>query len=234
MATTMTLTELKDAIRQRADQVNSNFVTDEELTSYINQSYFELYDLLVQKYGDDYFVSSATIATDGVNDKFSLPADFLKLLGLDLSLSTDAKVTIKPFTLNDRNRYSIPNFQSFYGVTNLRYRLHGNQLWLTPKPAAGQTLTVIYVPRLTTLTNPADVMEGLSGWTEYVILDCIIKCKLKEESDASTELAMKAAMIKRIEDAAEDRDAGNPTTVSDTQWHEGWWPVPGGYGGGPG
>ena len=48
----MTLTQLIAAVRQRADFVNSQFVTDAELTSYINQSYFELYDLLIQKYGD--------------------------------------------------------------------------------------------------------------------------------------------------------------------------------------
>lgn len=232
MATTMTLTELLAAVRQRADIVNSQFITDPELTSYINQSYFELYDILVQKYGDNYYVSSATITTDGTNDKYSLPTDFLKLLGVDLVLATDANVTLRQFNMSDRNRFTAPNFQSFYGVTNLRYRLHGNQLWLTPKPSSGQTLTVFYVPRMTPLVNGADTVDGVSGWTEYIILDAVIKCKLKGECDASSEMALKAAIIKRIEDAAEDRDAGSSSTVGDTQWHEGWWPAPGGYGGG--
>jgi hypothetical protein len=234
MATTMTLSELQTAVRQRADMVNSTFVTDAELTSYIHQSAYELYDVLITKYGNDYFTSSTDIATNGTSTKYSLPTDFYKLLGVDLLLSAnaDSYITLKPFTFSDRNRYSVPNLQSFYGVTNLRYRLNGDQLWMTPTPSAGQTLRVYYVPRMTALSAGSDKLEGVSGWTEYVIVDAVIKCKLKEESDASAEMALKAALLQRITDAASSRDAGSPAVVVDTQWNEGWWPNPGGYGGG--
>ena len=62
MATTMTLAELREASRQRADQENSQFISDSELNSYINQSYFELYDILVQSYGDDYYVANPVLS----------------------------------------------------------------------------------------------------------------------------------------------------------------------------
>lgn len=233
MATTMTLTELKNAVRQRSDMENSQFVKDTELTSYINQSYFELYDLLVQKYGDNYFVASPySFSSDGVNDEYTLPTDMYKLLGVDLALSnsTDSWVTIKPFNFAERNRYAVPNFQSFYGITNLRYRLMGNKLKFTPIPQANQQFRLWYVPRLTTLVNNTDTVDGISGWTEYIIIDAAIKCLQKEESDTNVLMGQKLAIIQRIENASENRDAGFPRTVADVSFSNYEWP----YGSGSG
>ena len=253
MSTTMTLSELRTAVRQRADMVNSQFVSDAELNSYINQSYFELYDLLIQKYGDNYYVAPPVVfSTDGQTMQYPLPDGvltfvngttresgyvapaFYKLLGVDLQLANQYQsfVTIRPFMFSDRNRYAVPNFQSFYGVTNLRYRLNGNNIWLTQIPAAGQNIQIWYAPRLSTLTNDSDVCDGISGWTEYIICDGAIKCLQKEESDVSVLFAQKGALIQRIEAAGENRDAANPAVVSDGQWSDLWWPTGngGGYG----
>lgn len=218
MATTMTLLQLRDATRQRADMVGSTFVSDAELTSYINQSAFELYDILVSAYGEDYYTATpSTFVTDGTNDKYALPATFYKLLGVDLQLSSSPAswVTLRPFTFSERNRYAVPNFQSFYGFTNLRYRILGDQLWLTPLPSAGQTVRLYYVPRMTTLSLDADTLEGVSGWTEYVITDAAIKCLQKEESDPSVLMAQKQALLDRIATQAANRDAGNAARVAD-------------------
>lgn len=233
MSTTMTLAELRTATRQRADMVNSNFVSDTELNSYINQSIFELYDLLIQKYGNDYFVANPhTITTDGTSDSYSLPTDFYKLLGIDLALSNsnDSYVTIKPFNFAERNRYAAPNFQSFYGITNLRYRLRGNKVWFTPIAEANQTIRVWYIPTFVTLSSDSATFDGISGWTEYVIIDAAIKCMQKEESDVSVLVLQKAAIIQRIEAASENRDAGFPKTISDVSFSQYEWP----YGSGSG
>lgn len=252
--TTMSLLDLRNATRQRSDMVNSKFVTDPELTSYINQSYFELYDILVQKYGDDYY--SAPLATfkpngtdylyplpDGVTQftgpngaLYAAPAMY-KFMGLDLNLSQnqlDSRVTIRRFKFAERNRYAVPNFQSFYGVTNLRYRLWGNQLFFTPIPTANQSLNIWYIPRMNQLVNDSDRVDGISGWTEYIIIDAAIKCMQKEESDTSVLMNQKMAMITRIEASAENRDAGEPECVGDTQSSDLWWPTGngGGYGSG--
>jgi hypothetical protein len=233
MSAEMSLGELKTATRQRADMVNSTFVSDDELTSYINQSLYELYDLLIQKYGNDYFVANPyTFVTDGVSDSYTLPKNFYKLLGVDLSLSNspDSFVTIKPFNFAERNRYAAPNFQSFYGITNLRYRLRGSKIWFTPIAEANQTMRIWYIPSMTVLADDSDVTDGVSGWTEYVIVDAAIKCMQKEESDVSVLALQKAALIQRIEAAAENRDAGFPKTISDVSFSQYEWP----YGSGSG
>ena len=44
---TTTLANLITAARQKADMINSTFIQDAEWTDYINNSYAELYDILV-------------------------------------------------------------------------------------------------------------------------------------------------------------------------------------------
>lgn len=227
MSATMTLGQLRTATRQRSDMVNSQFVTDAEFNSYINQSYFELYDILVSTYGDDYYVAPVfPITTNGTDFQFPLPADFYKLKGVDLNINgaQDSWVTLRPFNFQERNRYAVPNFQSFYGITNLRYRVNGNNLWFTPIPTAGQTINVWYVPRMTELVTDGDVCDGISGWTEYIICDAAIKAMQKEESDVSVLMAQKQALLQRIQSQAENRDQGMPQTVTDTQSSQYWWP----------
>lgn len=202
MATTMTLLQLRTAVRQRADMVRASgvytnaFVTDAELNSYINQSYFGLYDLLVQKYGDDYFVATPQlITTDGTNYMYALAADCYKVLGVDL-LIQGTNVIYTP----------IKRFN--FGGRESNYYTGGT-------PQAGLNVRVWYIPRMTQLVADSDTCDGISGWTEYIIAEAAIKCKDKQESDTSVLQAELASVIRRIESAAENRDAGNPQTVVD-------------------
>jgi len=232
----MTLAEIRTQVRQRADMTASQFVTDSELNGWINSSYAELYDLLVTKFGNDYFVELYSFTTTNGTERYDLPSNFYKLLGVDLQLTPgaadDGYITLRPFTFSERNRYATANAQTWIGVTNLRYRLNGSKLWLTPTPQQSQQLRLWYVPRVSPLANDADVADGVSGWLEYVIVDVAIKALQKEESDVSVFLAQKGALIQRIEAAAENRDAGNPATVADVQFTSGAWPYNAGFGGG--
>lgn len=165
----VTLGSIRAQAQERADMLNSTFLSTSEWNANIARSYKELYDLLIAAYGADYYVNiPIQFITDGTSFLFPLPNGtttftngvtgatgyaapaFYKLLGVDLCLSpgsTDSFVTLKQFNMADRNRYSVPNFQSFYGVTNMRYRLNDNNLWLTPTPMGGQTIQIWYIPR---------------------------------------------------------------------------------------
>lgn len=232
----MTLAQIRTAARQRADMTASQFVTNEEWNSYINSSLAELYDLLVTKFGNDYFVQTYSFQTNPSVERYDLPSDFYKLLGVDLALTPgegdNGYISLRPFTFAERNRYATANAQTWIGVTNLRYRLSANKLWFTPIPQVGQTIRLWYVPRVIPLVNDTDENDGISGWLEYVIVDAAIKALQKEESDVTVLLAQKGALIKRIEGAAENRDAGNPATVADVQFTSGAWPYNAGFGGG--
>lgn len=223
MSTSMTLLELRTASKQRADMVNSSFVSDSEWNSYINQSYFELYDILIQKYGDFYFVKNPqpTFTTDGTSQSYPLPSDFYKLLGVDLNLvvsSQNGWVSLSRYNFPERNKFTFPNAQGFYGRwARLEYAIVGPNIMFTPVPSANQQIRLWYIPTLVTLSGDSDTMDGISGWTEYVIIDAAIKAGQKEETDVGVLMAQKKDMLARIESAAENRDAANPCTVSDTR-----------------
>lgn len=230
----LTLGQLRLMAQQRADRVNSKFVTKAEWNSYINQSYFELYDLLIQKYGDDYYVANPIQFTTDGSAQYALPnginysgaLPMYKLLGVDLGISpvTNAWLTLKRYNFISRNRYVYPQITTnLLGIGSMRYRLVGNNLSFIPTPSAGQTIRMWYIPRMTTLLKDTDQVDGVSGWTEYIIIDAAIKALQKEESDVSVLAAQKMMMIDRINAAAENRDAGEPETISSTRrWGDMW------------
>jgi hypothetical protein len=238
----MTLSQLRLLSKQKADRVNSQFITDSEWNTYVNQSYFELYDILVQKYGNEYFVaqpaqfltygSSSSSGNqfyplpDGITSFLAadgstfVPKAMYKLLGVDLGIGTNnnAWITLKKFMFISRNRYVYPQLTTnLLGVAGLRYRLVGNQIEFIPQPANGQYIQLWYIPRMATLLKDTDIADGVSGWTEYIAVDAAIKALQKEESDVTVLALQKQALLDRIEAAAENRDAGEPETISDTR-----------------
>lgn len=238
----LSLGELRERSKQRADRVHSQFVTDEEWNRNINQSYFELYDILVQKYGNEYFVAPIARFTttgdrfyplpDGVitfqdadNVNF-VPRPFYKLLGIDLILGSTANgaITLSKFEFISRNRYVYPQITTnLLGIAGMRYRTMGNNLEFIPTPQGGQIIGIWYIPRMVELLKDTDIADGVSGWTEYIIVDAAIKALQKEESDVSVLMAQKQALIDRIEAAAENRDAGEPEKISDTRRYSDLW-----------
>ncbi len=233
--------------QQRADRVNSNFVSKSEWNNYINQSAFELYDLLVTTYEDYYLAEPFVFQTNGTDTNYPLPngaltdvngvvgRPYYKLMGVDLGLANNdnAWVTVKKFDFIQRNRYVYPNITSTYmGVFNMRYRVMGNKLNFIPTPSAGQYIKVWYIPRMERLLKDTDMLDGVNGWTEYVIVDAAIKALQKEESDVSVLMAEKQMLQDRIQSSAMNRDAGQPDTISSTRNDSsGSWGSGGGFDG---
>lgn len=233
----------------RADMLNSNFLTKDEWNSNINQSMFELFDILTTKFGEDYFVASPyTITTTGAKN-YALPdgsASFAvagvtppavyKMIGVDcgVAVGNNAWVTLPRYNWIDRNRFIYPQLQAnALGVFNLSYRQMGNQLYFIPNPSAGQYIQIWYVPIMTMLLQDTDMLSfSISGWSEYVIIDAAIKALLKEESyDQADRLeGRKSKILERIETTAANRDVGQPNTISNTRSNTGFYDG-GGFGG---
>lgn len=250
-----TLGQIRLAAMQRADRVNSNFVTKTEWNQYINMALFELYDLLVTVYEDLYVATPVQFVADGTTFLYPMPTGsnnflsgitpsqtlvkpkpFYKLIGVDLALNnaTNAYVTLDKFMFEDRNTFVFPNTAStIYGVFNMRYRLLGNnQMEFIPTPSAGQAIRIWYIPRLTELLQDTDTTDtGVSGWIEYAIVKAAFYALTKEESDTSSLVLQLAALQERIQTTAVNRDAGKPEKISDSRSNSGWG---NGYnGGGP-
>ncbi len=228
------LMALRLQAQQRCDRVGSNFVTLPEWNTYISSSYKELYDIIIQKFGNDWYVKTPySYTTSGDQQLYPLPPDFYHLLLAEVALNPsdpNSWVTIKKFERIQQNLWNFPNIYNFYGITNIRYRLTDSNIQLVPQSQAGQTLRIWYAPRPNSLMADTDVIDGVSGWEEYIIVDACIKALAKEESPVDVFMQQKQELIKRIESAAENRDIGEPELVSDSKlrnfaWSEsdGWY-----------
>lgn len=232
----LSLQELRTRSQQRADRLNSNFVTLPEWNFFINQAMYELYDLLINAYSEYFEAPEISFACNGADYLYPLPDGqlsftdsttgqavvapaFYRLSGVDLSLNNanNSYVTINKYNLIDRNRFVYPNTAStIYGVFNLQYRLMGNNIRFTPNPSSGQIIRLLYIPRLPTLLQETDLSTlGYSGWLQYVIVRAAKYALDKEESDTS-KLDEELIFLKgRIEESAINRDVGQPDTISD-------------------
>jgi hypothetical protein len=241
-----TLGNMKLEAQQRSDLVYSSNITDQEWNSMLSQSYKELYDILIQKFGDDYYIATPySYLTTGQIDPvyqaqvFPLPNDFYKLMRVEVALNPgdpNSWITLRKFEAIQANLFNYPNVYTFYGITNLRYRLWGSNLQIVPITSAGQTIRIWYSPRPNQLLVNTDTIDGISGYEEYVIADACMKALIKQESfeQAQAFALQKAALLKRIEEAAENRDVGSPETVSDSRRRNFAWNDPsdgGAYGG---
>lgn len=222
--------------QQKADQVNSQFVSLTEWNAYITESAKELRGLLAMSYGDDYYVAPPYTYTTSQNvQDYPLPKDHFKLLGVEVALNSgdpNSWVTLRRFEFIQRNLWNYPNVYTFYGITNLRYRVMGNNIRIVPVPQGGQTLRIWYVPRAPVLMADTDLIDGVNGWEEYVTVDAALKASAKQESDVTVLAAQKQAMVARLEAEAANRDIGEPNTVSDSKMRNfGWSGDDGGFSG---
>jgi uncharacterized protein YdcH (DUF465 family) len=199
---------------------SNNFITDSELTGYINNSISELHDLLIQTYDGDYYVNDVEFTTSSAQSSYNLSTvitddNFYKLRGVDAKINGSDWNTLQPFTFNERNRAQNSISGVYSGINNVKYRLVGNTIRFTPIPDNNIQIRLWYIPVAVTLVNDSDTLTDLNNFSEYVIVDAAIKMLQKEESDVTVLMAQKANLKRRIEEAAGNRDAGQGESISD-------------------
>lgn len=211
----ITLLELRTRARQIADKENSNHVTDEELTSYVNMAIAELHDLLIGAYSSDYFIDTEIFSTVANETTYALPSDFYKLRGVDAAIRTGEYASLRPFNFNERNRND--SFASWGLMTgpSIRYRLLGNNIVFSPAPDSVYSIRLWYVPQATVLVSDSDTLTDLNQYSEYVVYDAAIRILTKEESDIGPLMVKKQEIVQRIKEMAQNRDAGQPEAISD-------------------
>lgn len=211
MAANVTLLAMRDRVRKRADMENSNFFTDAQITTELNVSLRWLYNLLVECYGADYYVSSTTDASASGTATYALPADFFKLLGLGVTQDGTRYVALRRFARSQRN--TRPN-QATY-LRDYRYRLEGSNYRIIPTPPTGLTFKIIYVPTFTDLSNDSDPFDGINGFEEWAVLDTAIKLLQAEESEWQYLATERDRIEQMIRADAEARDLNEQHQVVD-------------------
>jgi hypothetical protein len=129
MARTRNIIQLRSEVRQRADMVNSAFVTDFEVDRAILQSCAQLYDEMCAT-GEDYFIKYVDITTPngGFYDFASYHAsdgfhatDVYQVRGVDAVYSDNVVVNLPRFNWEERNIYAAtPTLVPYYPVVAYR------------------------------------------------------------------------------------------------------------------
>jgi hypothetical protein len=208
-----TAQSIVDQARQRADMVGSLFVTDDEAFGYVKLGWATLYDIITQS-SQNYFINTYNITLVNNQQDYALPADFYKMVGVDLTSGVGNPVTLRPFNWVERNRYKYSGLMTIAGPM-YRYNLLGVNIRFTPVPGTG-TIKVYYTPEV---VQPALISSEIDmvgfGFQEYLILYCAMKMLAKEESDTTLIVQELAAQQKRVESMTADQDRTFPKTVVD-------------------
>ena len=220
---TTTLQNLIDRVRQRADMEGSTFVTDAEVIGYINVAMAEIHDILVDRY-EDYYVSSESFTLPADNPG-TLPNAFYKALGVDFNAG-GTTYRLRRFSFQERNVYNSPAMVAGR-VTNTLYAIQGAEIKFIPSPTVSGTATLYYVPEAQQFATSGSGFMDVTvvttapavafGYEEYVVVDAAIKCLQKEESDVQMLMVQKQQLKERIENAASNRDQGEPTAITDSR-----------------
>lgn len=177
---------MRDRIRQRADVVSTNHVTDEEINDLINEASTENWDLLVSCAPPDYYSSSTDVPVVAGTSVYSLPSDFYRLRGVQVLEGTDEYRPLGPVQDADIQRFRAPNTTA--------------------------TVRLRYIPSAPLLTDDAHTFDGVNGWEELIVLNAAIDILNKRGQDPSALMAKRDRLVERIR-LNINRDAGEAPRV---------------------
>ena len=197
--------------RDRWNGAGDNSVTDWEIADSINVSLAcELYDLVRQAVGDQYYRKAEIITLAQNVAAYDLPADHVSTISVDVWTSpvgsvvppgtygaTTLKISARRYMEYERNLYQQFAYLIGWAVGNtVLYSLTGQQITFQPIPNQALQIQLNYVPTSPQLgggekTDGAgnglgvpcsytDTWDDINGWAELAVLDAAAKCCLKK------------------------------------------------------
>lgn len=224
MSRTRTLTLMIADIRQRTNQEESTFVTDAEITEYLNQELAELWVRLTSGGGQPHYRAFTDIPVASPVSTYALPADFWQLQGVDATID-GITGALMPFMPLQRAAMTRTSAASPWTLSNpIRYRLQAANIEFLP---ATQTFTarVWYTPICPRLVTGSDVFDGFNGYEMAAIYGACATVLAKEESDPSFYVGQKQRIYNLIDSLSGNRDASQPERVQDVMGGLGGWQV---------
>lgn len=219
MASSVTLAQIRTDARLFADQRDAGagptiFISDTELTRLVNLKIRELYDLLVEARGGDYYANEATIAIVGGTSRYPLPLDFYQLLSVTLEWAAERFELVWPVGTM-RQRVPLQNWRQWSEREPKGYKLRASQLEFLPVPTSAVTCRLQYVPAFVDLVADADAFDGINGWEKMAAVGVALEMlAIEKRSNGKLEQAY-AEQLDRIATMKSERDAEVPKEVVD-------------------
>jgi hypothetical protein len=159
MARTRTCAEMRDDAYKRADEeTNTDRFPTAEVDRYVNQGIAELYDLLIDARGREYYETTPADTTTTSAQSYALPATFYKLINARILNGSNQSWTLQPFMNAEES--AIEDLAATTNNGPYWYQIRSGNLYIAPTPTAGLTLRMssLAPPRLTAST------DGKSTW----------------------------------------------------------------------
>jgi hypothetical protein len=220
---TIAVSDIETRARQKADLVNSNFISAAEILAYVNEAFFNFYDLITHSFEDYNLTGPTSFSISSGANTYTLPADFYKLVGVDRSLGGGDYYALDRYSWSRRNRYSRSNYYNGTRVNRLMYRITGSDLRVLPEQDAPGDYQLWYIPLATALTSTSDTIERYNGFEELIVIDTAIKMLSKEESDVSLLLMERQKQEKRLQKMLIDRDIASSDRIEDAYEEYDYW-----------
>ena len=215
MAKIYTVAELITKFRIRGGYESSGRMTDAKVIDFLECGLSELHDLLITKFGDDYFTTRVETAYTANDDTYDLPTNFLKLLRADRKDGT---------TWCRMRRVQLCDIGDGTTGTPTYYRIEGDSIMLDPPPSSSGTYRLIYIkcaPKLTTSGSPpagsVNQVDGYNGWENLAILYALWEAKDSQGEPTDGIERRIARLLARVDWAADGRDASEPLRIQDLE-----------------
>jgi len=199
---------LIDRIRIKTDLRDSQFFTDDELITLINESRSSLYNFILSNGDESMNLTEATLELDD-EGKATLPSDWINIVSVS-SEEYGYPLEIRPVTVVERNRGL---YNELYGP--LQYVIISNQIDVNPNTV--KSVKVLYNATPTTVTAVSDTITTVHNEDRYIVADvCISVNETAEKSTISAEKErMKAEQ--EILGILSSRQTGLPKKIVDTK-----------------
>jgi hypothetical protein len=225
---------LFDRIRDRLDLANSDYLADGELGTACEEAYFDLWDFLIDRLGDEGPWDRQNLVTVPNQDFVDMPvaSSVYRLLRLEFpSPGSNHYQPVRALNLasDDVSTQSV----SFQSASSFRYfarrapraALTARQVaggfaawrfYFSPIPSAAYTLRVYYVPPPPIAFNSGtgDYTSFPDDFPEYVVADVCAKMQDKQEGDSAPFVAERERIKSRIERYAKPHQMNGPRRIA--------------------
>ena len=211
MARTQTLLQLRTRARQFCGMENSLFITDAELTGYLNQSICDLESQLEAAGAFARKPQSSAITCTAGTETVSTPSSTLAVYGVDLSVDSTTR-TLERIEFDERNMFrewSVPT-----NGTPAFFRVDGTNIHLYPTPNRAYTGTVYYYKAHVDLSADGDTYDGVNGWDNYAVWSAVAIMLAKQEGDPQFAMSERGRWLQTILTGATRLDTSRSPTVT--------------------
>ncbi len=226
MARPVALSALRSRTLRYANQRSTAFLGADEVRDIINDALAELYDLLVETRGHEYYARNIPLTTAAGSAVVPAPQDFFEAITLFANWGAQQLEELDSLDhLGDQ--IDLRNYSTWAQHSPKAWRLTaGNLFELFPTPTSVTNLELRYVPIFQPLVAEGQTFDGVNGWEKMACAKAAMEILGLQNLPAGNAEKIYLIDRQRIEGLALDRAAANPPTIRDVRFGSGsnrWW-----------